>query len=101
MTRRITIDVTTQLQFGAFVQTAVKVFHDGVLITQNVYNYNANKISACVDTINPNVAVIHFDNINVNISNGQYNEYYFGATPQASPLALAQTVITDAAQYTV
>lgn len=100
MTKRITITTATQLQFGAFVQNQVIITHDGVDVARPYYNYNANKLSACIDVVNPNIAVIHFDGLSLSISNGEYNEFYFGGLVQATPLALAQQVITDAAQYT-
>lgn len=100
MTNKIQINAASQLQFGAFVQNQVIITIGGVEVSRPYYNYNANHISACVDSQNPNVAVIHFDGLSLSISNGEYNEFYFGGILQASPLALAQQVIADAVQYT-
>lgn len=100
MIKRITISAASQLQFGAFVSNQTIITHDGIDIKRPYYNYNANYISACVDVESPNIAVIHFDGMSLSITNGEYNEFYFGGIQKASPLELAQAVIADATQYT-
>jgi hypothetical protein len=100
MIRKIFITAASQLQFGAFLQNQIIVYENG--IATSIYNvcYNANKLYAITDTVNPNVAVIHFGNISVSVSNADYNEFSFGGIPQSSSLDLIQSVIADAATYT-
>ena len=101
MAKSIEITLASQLGAGSFIYVGVLIHDNGVLTTSQNYSFNANHFTCVYDSFQPNIVVFHFGaNHTLSISNGDYATYSLAGTPQASPVALATSVVTDIAQYT-
>ena len=100
MATRVIISAATPLGFGSYIQVAIEVTVNGVLESSRFYSFDANYFSIQYDLQNMNIAVFHFNGHAESVSNGQYTEFYFALASKSSPVALAQSVIADIAQYT-
>jgi hypothetical protein len=96
----ITISGALPLQFGSYVQFAMQKRLDGVIEEDKIITFDANKLAVVYDNSNPNIVVFHFGDVQLTVSNWEYNEFIFVNIPKTSPLELAQAVITDVASYT-
>ena len=96
----ITISGALPLQFGSYVQFQMQTRLDGVVQQDTLITFDANKLAVVYDNANPNIVVFHFGDVQLSVSNAEFNEFVFVNIPKTSPLELAQAVITDIAAYT-
>ena len=100
MTNQILISSALSLNFTSFVQIQVQITIDGVITSDKVVCFDANKLNVAYDTENPNIVVFHFNGTTLTVSNADYNIFSFGGAVKTDPVDLATNVIADIAQYT-
>ena len=100
MIREIRIGSPSPLQFGSYIQVQIIFTIDGVQQFNEYMTFDANKFAVVYDTQNPNIVGFHFGDVKQIISNGDYNRFVYATGPALTLIQLAQTVITDIAQFT-
>ena len=100
MTRQILIGSANQLQFGSFIEFQVQTTINGVITSDKIVSFDANKLGVSYDLESPNIVVFHFNGTAITVSNADYNVFSFGGIIKTDPVDLAISVISDVAQYT-
>lgn len=76
---------------SAYIEAAI--VDNGVTIETKSYWFNVEHFSTTYDQVNPNGATLHFGYSNsLSITNGDYTEFVYDATPQANVGALVSSV---------
>jgi hypothetical protein len=87
----LTIDIATPvLGFGAFglASCTVQILDGATPVTTRVYRFSLTNFSSDCDTVNADIASIHFGSHVLNISNGDYSSFNMDGVPKASIYAL-------------
>ena len=100
MTRQILISSANQMQFGSFIEFQVQTTINGVLASDKIVYFDANKLGVAYDLESPNIVVFHFNGTAITVSNADYNVFSFAGIIKTDPVDLAISVISDIAQYT-
>lgn len=100
MARRIHIGTCSQIGTGKLVSLPVEMSDDGTPLSAYEYVFAAEQFSVVYDTINVMFGTMHLGNSHaLNISNADYEEFYYGGNPVANPVTLIGLVIQDVGQY--
>lgn len=100
MTSQIYISSASQLQFGSFIEVQVQTTINGVITSDPIIVFDANKLGVAYDLESPNIVVFHFNGTAITVSNADYNVFSFAGIIKTNPVDLAISVIADIAQYT-
>jgi hypothetical protein len=100
MTRQILIGPANQLQFGSFIEFQVQTLINGVVTSDKIVCFDANKLGVAYDLESPNIVVFHFNGTAITVSNADYDVFSNSGIIKTNPVDLAISVIADIAQYT-
>jgi hypothetical protein len=100
MSTKIEIGLCYQIGTGKLVGLPVSITQDGVPVSSFEYVFAAEDFSVAYDTINTQIGTLHLGCCNsLTISNGLFQEWYYGGVAQANPVALIGQVVQDVGQF--